>query len=99
MTTWFYYVIMVLLLKAELNIYFKGGEEEVKVKRPKELKSRTEILDRLEVDLEKRDEGILELCHSGIEEVDKFTEAMPEYFFPGLEQIKEDFYSIIKYLK
>ncbi len=90
---------MVLLLKVGLNIYFKGGEEEVKAKRPKELKSITEILDRLEVNLEEREEGILELCRSGIKEVDKFTETMSEYFFPGLEQIKENFYSIIKCLK
>ena len=71
----------------------------MKVKRSKELKSRTEILDRLEVDLEERDEGILEYCRSGIEEVDKFTGAMKEYYFHGLEQIKEDFYAIIKCLK
>ncbi len=71
----------------------------MEIKRPKGLKSRTEILDRLEVNLEERDEGILEYCRSGIEEIDKFTKTMPEYFFLGLEQIKEDFYSIIKCLK
>ena len=62
-------------------------------------KQRRELDDRLEVNQEEREEGILELCHSGIEEVDKFTKTMPGYFFLGLEQIKEDFYSILKCLK
>ena len=50
-------------------------------------------------DLSNWKEGVLEHCRSGIDEVNKFIELQPEYFFPGLEQIKQEFYNVIKRLE
>ena len=49
--------------------------------------------------LSKWKEKVLEHCQAGINEVNTFIELHPEYFFPGLEQIKQEFYGIVDCLK
>lgn len=44
-------------------------------------------------------EKVLKHCYSGIKEVGSFTKIHPDFYFPGLEQIREEFYNIIKMLQ
>ena len=65
----------------------------------KEREQERELKDRLEVASEERKEEILECCYSGVEEVDSFIKTQPDFYFPGLEQIRKEFYKIAKLLR
>ena len=73
----------------------------------KTLESNSEIIaealktlkDRLEVASEERKEEILQCCYSGVEEVGSFIKTQPDFYFLGLEQIREEFCKIIKLLR